>query len=134
MIKFSKDNLFFWRYFFGYGLLLMHLYFIVFICFANFWALYLIYSIFFVGHFFLGKVWRYVLIVDVYLSSDFESIRLISPGNTITDINRNQIVKCTTSAGITNLTYNDKGVMMKAYFMINSKENLKYFTVTSTHE
>jgi hypothetical protein len=112
----------------------MHLSFLIFLYVANSWIFYLAYSFFFIAHFFHAKVWRYLFIDDVYLSNDFESIRLISPGNTITDINRNQIVKCTTSFGITNLTYNDKGVMMKAYFMINSKENLKYFTVTSTHE
>src|ERR1700761_1907145 len=103
MIKLSKDNLFFWRYFFGGGILAMHCFFIVFVLIVNFWLLYLIYAFMAALQFLVGKVWRYLLITDVYLSNDFNTIEFKKTENEAISFQCKQIIKCRTNHGITDL-------------------------------
>jgi hypothetical protein len=128
MIKLSKDNLFFWRYFFGWGIVLTHIIFIIFVFNMNFWPVYIVYFSFAIMHFVVAKVWRYLLIADVYISNDFNLIK-IKDFNSTTEISRNQIVKFKTSFGITYIIFEDNGLRLRFYFMVNSTENLKYLTV-----
>jgi hypothetical protein len=126
MIKISKDNLFFWRYFFGGGMLMMHVFFIIFVFAMNFWMMYVAYFIMALLQFGVGRVWRYLLIKDVYLSSDLKKIIFENSGNGTMEFSCAQIVKCSTKKGITDVEINDNGNVRKFYFMVNAKENLKY--------
>ncbi len=128
MIKISKDNLLFWRYFFGGGLIATHLYFIVFVFFMNFVLVYVVYFFFAVMHFAVAKVWRYLFIKDVYLSSDFGTVIFKSNSDEMEYFKREQISNTRTSFGITEVVININGNKTKFYFMINSKENLKYIS------
>jgi energy-coupling factor transporter transmembrane protein EcfT len=126
MIKISKDNLFFWRYFFGGGLIITHACFIVFVFAMNFWLMYLIYFFFAVMHFVVAKVWRYLFIVDTYISTDFKKIMFKNTKDEMIALNCDLIKKCSTYFGITDIIINDNGNVLKFYFMVNAKENLKY--------
>lgn len=131
MIKLSNDNSGFWRTFFGGGLVIMHMFFIAFVIVVNFWLIYLFYLFFAIMHFFVARVWRYLLIQDVYLSLDHKEVEFKSLNGKDSRFNCTQIVQLSTKAGITDVTVDDSGQLKKFYFMINSKENLKFLTETT---
>lgn len=131
MIKLSNDNSGFWRTFFGGGLVIMHMLFIAFVIVVNFWLIYMFYLFFAIMHFFVARVWRYLLIQDVYLSLDHKEVEFKSLNGRDSRFSCAQIVQLSTKAGITDVTVDDSGQLKKFYFMINSKENLKFLTETT---
>lgn len=104
----------------------MHLFFILFIIVINVWVLFVPYAFIALIHFVFGRVWRYLFIIETYLSSDFKLVIFKSSKDKEMKFNCDQIIKCATYYGITDIVIEDNGNKFKFYFMINSKENLKY--------
>jgi len=104
----------------------MHVFFIIFVFAMNFWMMYVAYFLMALLQFGVGRVWRYLLIKDVYLSSDLKKIVIENSGNETMEFSCAQIVKVSTKKGITDVEINDHGSVSKFYFMVNAKENLKY--------
>ncbi|HVS90579.1 MAG TPA: hypothetical protein VHE59_01010 [Mucilaginibacter sp.] len=89
--------------------------------------MYILWAWFALMQFAIGRVWRYLLIVDVYLSDDFKEITFVNLKNEQRQFNVDQVAKRKSRAGITDVTINDNNEIVKFYFMPNSKDNLKYF-------
>ena len=132
MIKLSYDNLGFWRIFFGGGLLISHVFVIFVMVMMNFWLVYLFYLFIAGMQLFVKGAWRYLLIQDAYLSTDHQETVFKSLGGVDNRFNRMQIVKVSTNAGIADVPVDDGGQLKKFYFMVNSKENLKFLTGTTS--
>ncbi len=107
----------------------MHAFFIVFIFIMNFWLVYLIYLFMAIGHFVFAKVWRYLFITNVYLSDDFKKVIFKNIKDEAKEFNCNQIIKCSTYNGITDIVIEENENKLNFYFMVNSKENLKNLSV-----
>jgi len=67
----------------------------------------------------------------VYLSLDHKEVEFKSLNGKDSRFNCTQIVQLSTKAGITDVSVDDSGQLKKFYFMINSKENLKFLTETT---
>ena len=127
MIKISQDNLFFWKYFFGGGFLVIHFTFLLFITFiVNVWFVYLLYLFFAALQFLVHKAWRYLFIKNAYLTNDFKKIIFKNQKDADQEFYCTQIINVSTNSGITKVEIMSDDVKKTFYFMINSKENLKY--------
>ena len=127
MIKISVDNLFFWKYFFGGGILVVHFIFLMFITFiVNVWFVYLIYLFFAILQFLVHKAWRLLFIKDAYLTNDFKKIIFKTLYDEEQEFFCSQIIKVSTNSSITKVVLMSDNVKKTFYFIINSKENFKY--------
>jgi hypothetical protein len=128
MIKISKDYLYIFSRVIPIIALIIHLW-IIFVCIMiNFWPVYLAYAFVASIQFFFAKIWRYFLLNDVYINSQFNKVLFKTLKSVEIEFNREQISKQTTYFGITDIVINDNGNKLKFYFMVNSKENLKYLS------
>ena len=130
MIKISKDGLLFWRYFFPGYLIAMHLVIIIVICKINLWPAYLVYLLFFLGHFAIAKVWRLFLIRDVFLSDDGKRV-YIGSGEKKLEFDLSKITECIKLKLVARLTIDNNGSDLIFYFMPASKDNVKFLSSLS---
>jgi hypothetical protein len=126
MIKISKENLYVWSRLIPVIFLIIHAW-ILFVCIMmNFWPLYLVYVAIASLQFLVIGAWRYFYLRDVYVSENLKKVIFKDLKNNETVHDLNQITTYKTSFGITKVSIDEKGAIIKYYFMINSYEDVKY--------
>jgi hypothetical protein len=125
MKKLSRETTALWR-FFGVGFLIVHPFLLVVIICINFWPLYLVYLALAVGHLMVAKVWRYLLLTNVYITDDFDSLIVKTDAGKSLEYSMKELSSCKTISGITDLIISTSTGPIKIYFMPNSSESLKH--------
>jgi hypothetical protein len=130
MIKLSRDNLIVLSRLFPVMLFAVHPFIIFVIIKINFWPLIIAYLFIAAMQFGVGKVWRYFLIQDLYLSKDTKYIIFKSLSDKETEFKISQIAGISTQKGITRLEILNNNKVEKWYFCVNSKDNLNLLDTT----
>jgi hypothetical protein len=125
MIKLSKDNLFFWSRIFPSMACVIHAFMIVCFVMMNFWPLYLIYSVFFIIHFLIAKLWKYFFLKDAFIEMASGKICFKDLDGNGIDLYAAEIVDVRECFGLTTLTLKDNTT--KIYCILASKDNLTLF-------